>query len=121
MQVRAAKILKNQTEKKNWNNFCGLMTILLVISSTSAAQQIDSVQVKKDLAKIKISPFFNMLSPFETQSADFSKKISTNLGNRFSHWGIICIGEYKWEQKTGIPLKVRLGSLEYVNKLEGKR
>ena len=121
MQLRAAKILKKHTEKKNWNNFCGLMTILLLISSPLVAQQIDSVKINKEQPKIIISSFFNIHSSFQPESANFSKKISTNLGNPFSHWGIMCIGEYKLEKKTGIPLRVRLGSLEYVNRLEGKR
>lgn len=35
-------------------------------------------------------------------------------------WGIICEGEWKFEQRTGIPLRFRLGSLQYVDMLEGK-
>lgn len=38
----------------------------------------------------------------------------------FSQWGVICVGEYRLQQKTGLPLRFRLGSLEYVNALEGK-
>lgn len=121
MQLRDAKILKKQTERKNWNNFCGIVTILLVFSFPTTAQHTDSVKIKKDVPKIIPSPFFNNNFPLQPLLGKSSKKISTNLGNPFSHWGIICIGEYKLEQKTGIPLKVRLGSLEYVNKLEGKR
>ena len=37
-----------------------------------------------------------------------------------SQWGVICAGEYRLQQKTGLPLRFRLGSLEYVNALEGK-
>jgi hypothetical protein len=35
-------------------------------------------------------------------------------------WGIMCRKEWALEKKTGIPLKFRLGSVEEVNKLEGK-
>ena len=35
-------------------------------------------------------------------------------------WGIICQKEWKLEKTTGIPFRFRLGSLEYVDRLEGK-
>lgn len=45
-------------------------------------------------------------------------KIAPQLS--MEQWGIICVGEWKFEQRTGIPLRFRLGSLQYVDMLEGK-
>jgi hypothetical protein len=38
----------------------------------------------------------------------------------FSNWSVFCEVEYRFEKRTGLPLRFRLGSLDYVNRLEGK-
>ena len=40
--------------------------------------------------------------------------------NPVRDWGIICQKEWKLEKATGIPFRFRLGSLQYVDMMEGK-
>jgi hypothetical protein len=37
------------------------------------------------------------------------------------HWGFFCAQELKLEKTIRFPLKMRLGSVEYVDRMEGKR
>ena len=105
---------------KNWNNFCGLAILFLTIPILGRAQQADSVRVSNRNPIIIQPQIFNKYSQLQAVSPK-GKLQKPNLGSPFAHWGFMCVGEYKLEQKTGIPLRVRLGSLDYVNKLEGKR
>jgi hypothetical protein len=115
MQKNECKLSKNHIRIKNWNNFCALAVLLLTISTQVNAQKIDSVSLR---LKSPLSFFSNSNHLGNGSMSPSAQKFSANP---MEHWGIMCVGEYKFQQKTGIPLRVRLGSLDYVNKLEGKR
>lgn len=56
--------------------------------------------------------YSNSNSPSNSPSLSLSPSYTT------STYAFFCRQELKWEKKTGIPFRFRLGSLEYTNKLE---
>jgi hypothetical protein len=115
-----------------WQRVSGnLVVLLLILSVTTYSQQ----QMPRIAQK---SPHLPRYSPdFSEKTFGFSFKKEIREGKKIqsittpvmgispgfyaAHLGFFCKKELQLEKTTLIPLRFRLGSLEYVNKIEGKK
>ena len=91
-----------------WNKICGFISFFLFFSIISFAQSKEKVVFKPVISsQIKALPAFSM----NIIPADYYTK----------NMGFFCKKELSLEKSTKIPLRLRLGSLNYCNYLEGKK
>lgn len=99
--------------------------LILTIASTGWAQDSIRFQLRYRNFHLQQPPRFGVQHPLAKAAVPFSWQPTTRslqLQPVPVHWGwgLFCIGEYKLQQAIRIPLYLRLGNLEYVNRMEGK-
>jgi hypothetical protein len=126
--------------KKQQQRQISFLVVLLVFFSFSGLQA--QRKIKEYISPIPVALEFGnspdlekSLEPATVISfRDLNKKIQPGLSFNIpdisstviapdyytQHFGFFCKKELQFEKATSIPLRFRLGSVDYVNKLEGK-
>ncbi len=102
-----------------WNKICGIGVFLLLISQSISAQ----VKAVKDfkssnLLKIDVLKSRAIINP-TSNKASFTKLLPANFYTQ--NFGFFCKKELAVEKYLKVPLKIRLGSVQQSDFLEGKQ
>jgi hypothetical protein len=86
------------------------------------AQQTFKLQLKKPTQLFFQKPAIS-IDKKNTVPFSFSSKSNVVIPSNFhlKSFGFFCYKELQFEKATKIPFRFRLGSMDYVNQLEGKR
>jgi hypothetical protein len=88
-----------------------LLTAFLFAGGANAQQPVNPRILPAPADSVKTVPAFR----FTPQESILPKNYATK------DFGFFCRQELKLEKKTGIPLRLRLGSMEECNRIEGKQ
>ena len=93
-----------------------ITVVLFCLSANILTGQIAADSITSDTYR----PFtLSTWSASTTEQAVLADKVENKM-LRKQHLPLFCNIEYKMEVASKIPVRFRLGSLDYVNKLEGK-
>lgn len=111
---------------KKWYKICGIVWVFLTNSLFSTAQNVDNKLFNTKPATYFFSPkprlFFHKLLPVPQKTEIFKKNISLNItpSSATRNFGFFCRAELKSDAVLKVPIRFRLGSLQYCDYMEGK-
>jgi hypothetical protein len=96
--------------------------LLSLVCFQLKAQQTHKLQLKKS-TQLFFQKGTILNDKKNTGSVSFSSKSNVIIPSNFhlKSFGFFCHKELQFEKATKIPFRFRLGSMDYVNQLEGKR
>ncbi len=93
------------------------LIICMIFVACAGRSQVKSANDSLALIEIATVPTATL-----TQTFYQPRTIMAIPANHYTnHFGIVCKKEWAFEKATGVALKLRLGSLTQVDRLEGKR
>jgi hypothetical protein len=105
-----------------WNKICGLFAIFLLSALHLSAQTLTGSGIQNPSPSSKQSLKSSSSVVFKPMKEVKKPAFSIIPQNYYSdRMGIICKKEWALERSTRIPFRIRLGSLQQCNYLEGKK